>query len=150
MTNRSHAREAPDPAAIAAMLRESAPFSALSDAHRARIGEMSEVEFGSADVEFIRQGDVGDFAYLVLDGTVRVEVETSAGRVDVATLGAGSLVGEIGAFAETKRTASVISTTGLRCRALPCASANHPPLLRTIAPQARASSIAASSSACFR
>ena len=110
MTTEDPEKETPE-AAIAAMLRENAPFSALSEAHRARIGEMSEVAFGGADVTFITQGDVGDFAYLVLDGTVRVEVETTAGPVVVATLGAGSLIGEIGAFAETKRTASIISTT---------------------------------------
>jgi serine phosphatase RsbU (regulator of sigma subunit) len=43
----------------------------------------------------------------VLEGEVAVEVETAAGRVTVAVIGPGGLVGEIAAFAATPRTATV-------------------------------------------
>lgn len=100
-----------DLAASVGVLRRNATFSALSEDHCARIVTGGPIDHARAGTELIRQGDIGRFAFLVLVGEVRIEVETESGRVPVARLGAGNLVGEIGAFAATPRTASVISET---------------------------------------
>lgn len=62
----------------------------------------------------IRQGESSDCAYLVLDGTVEVLVQTDHGEVILATLGAGALFGEIGALAGVVRSATVRANGRLR------------------------------------
>ena len=44
----------------------------------------------------MRQGDPADAAYLIIDGQAEVVLETPAGPVVVATLGANEIVGEMG------------------------------------------------------
>lgn len=56
---------------------------------------------------FIRQGEVSDAAYFLDSGSVLVYAETPYGPVSLATLQGPRLVGEIGAFADLARTASV-------------------------------------------
>jgi phosphoserine phosphatase RsbU/P len=55
----------------------------------------------------IRQGDSSDCAYLVLEGELEIRVDTSYGEVPLAHVSAGALIGEIGAFAQLPRTATV-------------------------------------------
>lgn len=55
----------------------------------------------------MRQGEVGDCAYLVLDGELDVVIETPLGEVTVSTLGPRQIVGEIAIFSELPRTATV-------------------------------------------
>lgn len=55
----------------------------------------------------IRQGEPGDCAYVVLNGTLEVVVETPAGEVAMATLGPQQVVGEIAVFTDLPRTATV-------------------------------------------
>ncbi len=93
------------------MLRETVSFAPLSSAQRYAIISASPIEEVGAGQTLIKQDEMGDFAYLVLNGTVGVEVETLAGRVAVAMLGTGHLVGEIAAFAASPRTAYVIAKT---------------------------------------
>jgi CRP-like cAMP-binding protein len=55
----------------------------------------------------IRQGDSSDCAYLVLEGELEIRVDTSYGEVPLAHVSAGALIGEIGAFTQLPRTATV-------------------------------------------
>lgn len=96
--------------AIVDLLRGNASFASMGETHLAAIAGGGPVERALAGQELFRQGDTGDFAYLVLSGVVAVEVETDAGRVTVARIGRGQLVGEIAAFASTPRTATVSAT----------------------------------------
>jgi phosphoserine phosphatase RsbU/P len=61
----------------------------------------------------MRQGETGDFAYLVLDGTADVFVEIPAGHIPMATLGRYNTIGELAAFTDMPRTATVIASTEL-------------------------------------
>jgi phosphoserine phosphatase RsbU/P len=61
----------------------------------------------------IRQGETGDVAYLVLDGAAEVFVEIPAGRIPMATLGRYNTIGELGAFTDMPRTATVIAAAEL-------------------------------------
>ena len=67
----------------------------------------------AAGATIMRQGDPGNFAYLILDGEADVFVEIPAGRIPMATLGRHSTIGELGAFTDMPRTATVVARTDL-------------------------------------
>ena len=67
----------------------------------------------AAGVTIMRQGDPGNFAYLILEGEAEVFVEIPAGRIPMATLGRHSTIGELGAFTDMPRTATVVARTQL-------------------------------------
>jgi CRP/FNR family transcriptional regulator, cyclic AMP receptor protein len=69
------------------------------------------VAYEPAQVLF-RQGDMGDAAYVILEGEAEVLVDTDAGPVMVALLGRNDFVGEIAILCDVPRTATVKS----RCR----------------------------------
>jgi CRP-like cAMP-binding protein len=53
------------------------------------------------------QGDMGDAAYIVIEGEAEVLVDTAAGQAVVATLGKDAVVGEIAILCDVPRTATV-------------------------------------------
>lgn len=61
----------------------------------------------------MHQGDPGGFAYLILEGTAEVFVEIPAGRMPMATVGRHHTVGELGAFTDVPRNATVIARTAI-------------------------------------
>ena len=75
--------------------------------------------FTSEHVEFrqgeavCRQGDPGDAAYIVLDGTADVVVQGEGGPTTVATIGRNDIVGEIAILCDVPRIATVVATTPL-------------------------------------
>ena len=99
---------------IRAFLRQSSSFAGFGDDGLDLLAKSCDVDTADAGVTFFEQGDAGDFAYLILDGEVSIEVSTAVGRVIVATMGPGELVGEIAAFASTPRTAAVTSRSPVR------------------------------------
>ena len=66
-----------------------------------------------AGTVIMREGDPGSFACVILDGEVDVFVELPAGRIHMATVGQGRIVGELGAFTDMPRTATVIARSDL-------------------------------------
>lgn len=60
-----------------------------------------------AGQELFHQGDMPDAAYIVIDGTADVILDTQRGRVTVAEIGRNELVGEIGIICDVPRTATV-------------------------------------------
>ncbi len=59
----------------------------------------------------VQQGDAGEDAFFLSQGTVSVYAETLFGSVPLATVHAPQLIGEIGVLADLPRTASVKATT---------------------------------------
>ncbi|MCR9175574.1 MAG: cyclic nucleotide-binding domain-containing protein [Alphaproteobacteria bacterium] len=57
------------------------------------------------------QGDAGDAAYIIIDGTAEVKIDTDGGEITVASLGKGDVVGEIAILCDVPRTASVDAQT---------------------------------------
>jgi phosphoserine phosphatase RsbU/P len=60
------------------------------------------------------QGEVSDAAYFVIEGSASIRIETSYGRVNLSTVSAPALVGEIGVFTGVPRTATIEATKPLR------------------------------------
>jgi len=63
-------------------------------------------EFSDGKV-IIKQGDVGDFMYEILDGRVEVFQERDGQEVQLAVLGKGDFFGEMAIFERAKRSATV-------------------------------------------
>lgn len=59
------------------------------------------------------QGEEGDSAFILLDGSAEIRVETPDGEKTVAHLGRHSIVGEIAILCDVPRTASVIAAEEL-------------------------------------
>lgn len=66
-----------------------------------------------AGQELFHQGDMPDAAYIVIDGTADVILDTQRGRVTVAEIGRNELVGEIGIICDVPRTATVLAKSRL-------------------------------------
>jgi CRP-like cAMP-binding protein len=75
--------------------------------------------FTSEHLEFMpgealfQEGDVGDAAYILLEGDADVLVKTPKGSINVATLGQNDIVGEIAILCDVPRTATVVAKTRL-------------------------------------
>ncbi|MEE8293484.1 MAG: Crp/Fnr family transcriptional regulator [Kiloniellales bacterium] len=54
-----------------------------------------------------RQGDPGDAAYIIVEGTADILVDTPSGPITVATLAKNDIVGEIAILCDVPRTATV-------------------------------------------
>jgi phosphoserine phosphatase RsbU/P len=79
---------------------------------RALAARCGVVRFAPGDL-IMGQGDPGSAAYLILQGEAEVFVEIPAGRIHLATLGRHNTIGELGAFTDMPRTATVIARTDL-------------------------------------
>jgi CRP-like cAMP-binding protein len=62
----------------------------------------------------IRQGDMGDSAYVIIQGDAEVRISSDAGEIPIATLSAGDFVGEIAILCDTPRTATVSAVTEVK------------------------------------
>ncbi len=57
--------------------------------------------------ELFHQGDMGDAAYIIIDGEADVVVSTPTGEITVAKVGKNELVGEIAILCDVPRTATI-------------------------------------------
>jgi CRP-like cAMP-binding protein len=67
----------------------------------------------AANQVLFQQGDIGDAAYVIIDGQAEVIVETTNGPLTVAKLGKNAFVGEIAILIDVPRTASIKASTRL-------------------------------------
>jgi CRP-like cAMP-binding protein len=70
------------------------------------------LEFGAGD-ELFHQGDVGDAAYIILEGSADIMVDTPRGAVKVARIGKNEIIGEIAILCDVPRTATVVAGSAL-------------------------------------
>ena len=80
--------------------------------------EMDRERF-SPGSEVVRQGDEGDSFFVIVSGTVDVEVEDGGTSQVVASLGEGDFFGEVALVKDEPRNATVTATTPLVVYALP-------------------------------
>ncbi|MCB1490783.1 MAG: Crp/Fnr family transcriptional regulator [Rhodobiaceae bacterium] len=68
------------------------------------------VVYGPGEV-LCKQGDIGDSAFIILDGEADVVVDTDDGPKTVAHVGTNDIVGEIAILCDVPRTASVVANS---------------------------------------
>ncbi len=66
--------------------------------------------FAAGEV-IVRQGDIGDCAYLILEGSCRVTQQTAEGVVELREMESGAVFGELAVLLEGPRTATVTAQT---------------------------------------
>ncbi|HEX6141848.1 MAG TPA: cyclic nucleotide-binding domain-containing protein [Geminicoccaceae bacterium] len=95
------------------VLRSIPLFAKIEPAKLKLLAFTSErLSFMSGD-ELCRQGDVGDAAYIILNGDADVMVNTPAGPVRVASVGRNDIIGEIAILCDVPRTATVVARADL-------------------------------------
>ena len=98
---------------VAEVLAELPAFTHFDRATlRAMAARCGFAQFIAGDT-IMHQGDPGDSAYLILDGEADVFVKIPAGQIAIATLGRHKSIGELGAFTDMPRNATVIARTEL-------------------------------------
>ena len=89
------------------VLRNIPLFAKLEPAKLKLLAFTSErVGFDPGQILF-KQGDMGDAAYIIIEGEADVLVDTAGGQAVVATLGKNAFVGEIAILCDVPRTATV-------------------------------------------
>jgi CRP-like cAMP-binding protein len=91
------------------LLRRIPLFAQIDTAKLKLMAFTSErLKFESGQFLF-REGDVGDGAYLILEGAVDVQLSSPGGPITVAHLARNAFVGEVSILCEVPRTASVMA-----------------------------------------
>ena len=90
------------------------PFFAGVDRSRLKLlAFTSERQVFQAGEALFQQGDKGESAYVVLDGTYDVSVATPEGPRTVSTGGKGALLGELALLSDVPRTATILAAQQL-------------------------------------
>ncbi|OLP52487.1 cyclic nucleotide-binding protein [Rhizobium rhizosphaerae] len=95
------------------MLRRVPLFSGVEPGKLKLLAFTSDRVSYSVGETLFHQGDIGDAAYVVLDGKADILVESSTGPIKVAEVERNSIVGEIAILCDVSRTATVTATTGV-------------------------------------
>lgn len=91
-------------------LRHIALFARMSNADLQEVAKLGEPVEAEAGAHLIEQGDVGTECFLVLEG----EAGVISGAEHVATIGPGSIVGEMALIGHRPRNASVVAQSPMR------------------------------------
>jgi CRP-like cAMP-binding protein len=102
-------------------LRHIALFATVDDHGLARIAQLGEPVDAQTGAVLIDQGDVGLECFLVIEG----EAGVFSGGTHVATIGQGSIVGEMALIGHRPRNASVIAQTPMRLLSFNIAAAKR-------------------------
>ncbi len=89
------------------LLRKIPLFAKIDPSKLKLLAFTSERLTFAAGQELFHQGDVGDTAYIIIDGDADVLVDSPGGELTVAKLAKNDLVGEIAILIDVPRTATV-------------------------------------------
>lgn len=96
------------------MLRQVPLFAGIDAAKLKLLAFTSKLkEFEAGDILF-REGEAADAAYVVMNGEATIFAHSPAGEIEIATLGPGEFLGEIGILCDTPRSATVRAATRLK------------------------------------
>jgi len=94
-------------------LRSVPMFSSLDDSKLKLLSFTSEwVEYPAGDILF-SEGEIGDEAFVIMQGEVQIYVETDTGSLLVTSRGAGEIIGETAIVCDVPRTATVTAKSEL-------------------------------------
>ena len=97
------------------MLRNIPMFSTIDSARLKLLSFTSERVSYMPGEDFIKQGEVGDSALVIMSGDVEVIIQTPNGPLTVGSVGANQLVGEIALLHAGRRTATIRAQTPVSC-----------------------------------
>ena len=93
------------------LIRQFPIFSKIQPAMQKLLVFSSErLKYDAGQVMF-NAGDMGDAAYIVIDGSVEISVPTPGGPIVVNKLGRNDIIGEIAIFGDVPRTATAKALT---------------------------------------
>ncbi len=100
-------------------LRKSPLFQGLSDDELQQLMDMAEpVSLRAGDV-LIKQGELGDVAYVVISGEFEIQKQTGQSLIKIDMRSPGDVVGEMALLSQTPRNASVIAKTDCEVLRIP-------------------------------
>jgi CRP-like cAMP-binding protein len=88
------------------LIRQFPIFSKIQPAMQKLLCFTAERLTFDAGQAMFNAGDVGDAAYIIIEGKVEISVPTPAGPIVVNTLGRNEILGEIAIFGDVPRTAA--------------------------------------------
>jgi len=83
----------------------------LTDEQLAKFAEFMEVERVSQWAVIVKQGDIGNTMYLILEGELRVRINMMGKETILTTLGIGEFFGDISLFDHGPRSADVVANS---------------------------------------
>ena len=93
------------------LIRQFPIFSKIQPAMQKLLVFSSErLKYAVGQVMF-NAGDMGDAAYIVIDGSIEISVPTPGGPIVVNKLGRNDIIGEIAIFGDVPRTATATALT---------------------------------------
>jgi signal transduction histidine kinase len=100
-------------------LRKSPLFQGLSDDELQRLMDMAEpLSLRAGDV-LIKQGELGDSAYVVISGEFEIQKQSGQSLIKIDVRNPGDVVGEMALLSRTPRNATVISRTDSEALRIP-------------------------------
>lgn len=100
-------------------LRKSPLFEGLSDDELQQLMDMAEpVSLRAGDI-LIKQGELGDVAYVVISGEFEIQKQTGQSLIKIDVRNPGDVVGEMALLSQTPRNASVIAKTDCEVLRIP-------------------------------
>ena len=93
------------------LIRQFPIFSKLQPAMQKLMVFSSERLTYDAGQVMFNAGDMGDAAYIVIDGAIEISVPTPGGPIVVNKLGRNDIIGEIAIFGDVPRTATAKALT---------------------------------------
>ena len=95
------------------LLRNIPLFAKLEPAKLKLLAFTSERLSFAPGQPLFNQGDVGDAAYVIIEGEADVLIDTPAGKTRVAVLARNAIVGDIAILCDVPRTATVVAKSPL-------------------------------------
>lgn len=89
------------------LIRQIPIFSKIAPAMQKLLCFGSERLIFDAGQDVVRAGDAADAAYVLIEGSVEITVDSPKGPVLVNTMGRNEVIGEIAIFGDVPRTATV-------------------------------------------
>src|SRR6266545_1289522 len=100
-------------------LRKSPLFQGLSDAELQQLMDMAEpLSLRAGDV-LIKQGDLGDAAYVVIRGEFEIQKQSGQSLIKIDVRNPGDVVGEMALLSSSPRNATVIAKTNAETLRIP-------------------------------
>ncbi|MGE9297388.1 MAG: efflux RND transporter permease subunit [Puniceicoccales bacterium] len=97
-----------------ALLERSEMFAGLTKWQAKKLILLATLEEREINEYIVREGDVGDSVYVIIDGELEVTKNIDGNRVVLSKLKLGDVFGEVALISDVKRTADVSCTTDTR------------------------------------